>query len=365
MYNIGVVFFKDTLNPTIGVAYSKTHLLQKITTINDLDKNIIWFSNAKENEILNSNIKNSLYFANSPNSIIYRLGLKEEKVEKIVKELYFLYEKIINKLISAYNIKIENRFLTEEIYKILNFKNYNINDNSIKDIMKNINSAEYTSCIKNQNKKQLYLSSSKYTYVKDLCKTMIPVGNWKRMTFKDIESKDKDWFIKISSKHHFLASVKLSNIDKNLVKVLPEKYIKNKVWINNYEYEFLDKLCTIYIDEMYISKNKIYLEEIEPKKLFKVDKIEEAYISNYIAANNYINSFQKEENIISFWLKMQDKTNMLKVAFIFSKFGIEVHSYGSGSLVVGYEQNKQEIEKILKISEKLNLNYPLELLHLI
>lgn len=361
MYNIGVVFFKDIINPNVGIAYSETYLFQKINKITELDNNIIWFSNIKDTSDFD-NVKNSNYFGNSLNSIIYRLGLKEEKVEKVIKELYYLFDKIINKLIKNYNIRIENDQLTEEIFKILDFKKYNFNDLEIKDILKNITSAEFTSLNANKNKKPLYLSSSKYSYVKELCKTMIPIGQWKKMTFKEIENKPSDWFCKIANKHHFLASVKLTNIDKELVKVLPSKYLKNKIWINNYEFEFLEKLCEIYVDELYVSKTRIYLEEIEPKKLFKIKKQEESYISNYIAANNYINAFQKEDNIISYWLKMQDKTNMLKIAFIFSKYGIEVNSYGSGSLLVYYDNTKEEISKIIKLSEKLGLNYPLELL---
>lgn len=363
-YRIGVAFFKDSIKGENGIAYSKKNLLEKVDNIYDLDDKIIWFTNIRSELDFPVHIKKNNFFTESTTSIIYQKGMKNEPIESIVKELFNLYLKIIDKIYNIYNVDINEERLSLALNKSYKTKKYNVKDEKITKKLENNVSAELTSVKRNKNKKQLFLTTNKYKYFKRICKTMFPIGIWKHLKYDDLKKRDKNWYNKISKKHHFLISAKLTKINPSLNSILPYKYKNSKVWINNYEYDFLKNYCNIFIDEMLISKQKVYLESIQEKKLYKIKPYEETYLSNSIAATVYINSFLEQDNIISYWLKIQDKTNMLKIAFIFSKMEIDVLSYGSGSILVSYENTKEEINKIISICDKLNLNYPLELLSL-
>lgn len=368
MNEIGVVIFKDINNYTEGVAYSRSHLLRKVNSLKELDDNIIWISNIPAENILPDYIKPNNYFGLTVDSIIYRLGINYEKVAFIVKELFYLFERVIEKAQKNYPIKIESKSLASDLSKILKFKNYNFNDKNIVKKFSNLNQAEITPVFSDDNKKVMYLTAARYGYIKNLCKTEIPVGEWISLSKKEINDrceKNKQWFFDIASKYHFIASVKINVNDKSLKKILPEHYTKGKVWITNSEYVFFSSFCEMYIDNLIISKNKIYLEEIESTRLFKINPMEDSFLSNYITAYNYIKSFQLENNILSKWIIMEDKLNMLKISYIFSKIGVDVLSYGDGSLVISYEPNRDELRKIIAVANKLNLNYPLELLSLV
>tara|TARA_B100000700_G_C15063722_1_gene868054 strand:+ start:2631 stop:3734 length:1104 start_codon:yes stop_codon:yes gene_type:complete len=363
-YRIGVAFFKDSIKGENGIAYSKTNLLEKVDNINDLDDKIIWFTNIRSELEFPLKIKKNNFFTESMTSIIYQKGMKNEPLESIVKELFDLYLKIINNISKEYNVDIDEERFSLSLNKSYKIKKYNIKEEKIIEKLENNVSAELTSVKRNKNKKQLFLTTNKYNYFKKICKTMFPIGIWKHLKYNDIKNKDKEWFNNISKKYHFIISVKITKINPALNSILPYKYKNSKVWINNYEYEFLKNYCNIFIDEMLISKQKVYLESIQQKKLYKVKPYEETYLSNSIAATIYMNSFLENNNIMSYWLKIQDKTNMLKIAFIFSKMNIDVLSYGSGSVLISYDNTKEEINKIISICDKLNLNYPLELLSL-
>jgi hypothetical protein len=392
-YEIGCVLFLDVKiyehnskmikipNGNNGIGYSKSKGFFKVKNFNDLEKDIIWITNFPQEffdyfKLKCEHIKPENFFKIKLNSIIYEIGITDVHRQIVAKEIAELSNNIIKNLQNNYDLILDKHTLTESL--ISSFKLRNIDKNHFTSKLE-INYKEENFFItdqkREQNEVQFYLNFSRYNYTRELCKNSYPVGDWvylgidegKIIDYKN-KTKNISIFTKISknnefayefiSKYHALIHVKLTNIDKSIINILPNNYKKGKIWINDYEYLFLSKYCNIYIEELYVTKNKKFLKDIEPKKLFKVNNIEKNSISVGLGAYNYLYSFLDvfPKSNLSNWIKINDRIKMLNAAIEFQKNDIKVLSYGNSGILISVE--KENIYNIIKIAEKLNLIYP-------
>lgn len=392
-YEIGCVLFLDSkiyekngkmINlPTgnNGIGYSSSKGYFKVNNYKELEDNIIWITNFPEDffsyfNIKNENIKPENFFKIKLNSIIYELGLTDVHRQIVAKEISILAEKTIRLIQNNYELYLKYPTLTDNLIESFNLKNINKkNITSHIDINYEENSFFITEQKKDTEEIQFYLNYPRYDYTRNLCKVSYPIGDWVYLGIDDNKvddfknkqknidifkkiSKNKNFAFEFISKYHSLIHVKLNNIDSNIINILPAQYKKNKIWINDFEYLFLSKYCNIYIEELYVTKNKKYLKDIEPKKLFKVKNIEKNSVSIGLGAYNYLYSFLDvfPKSNLSNWIKINDRIKMLNTAIEFQKNEIKVLSYGNSGILISVK--RENIFNVVKIAEKLGLIYP-------
>lgn len=362
-FNIGCVLFIDENEGINGVGYSSSTGFIKVDSFKDLDKKSFWITNIKSNITEDTkNIKNTFFLGIKLDSLIYQMGLSNIQRKIVAKEISIISKNIIFMLHENYKIKINKNTLTESLIDSLNLKqNKTKDDPFIKKIVGKTSNFEITNVQKTKDEMQSYLFYPRYEYNRNLCKISTPKGSWKTIDNKLYRNKDKYWFSNISNKYHFLALVKLTNINKDLKYLLPENTKNSKVWINEIQYNLLVKFSNIFVEKLHICSSRMYLKDIENKKLFKLHSFEKGSISNGICSSNYVKSFieNDDESLLSSWIKTYDRYKMLEVAIIFSKFNIKVNSYGSGGILISFDDTDKNKELILKVCKKLNLFYPM------
>jgi hypothetical protein len=364
--NIGCVLFIDEKNGKNGLGYinNESFLIESYI---ELDKKSIWITNLDYNLISKTNLINlkpSNYFGITIESLIYQMGLSTLPRNIICKEILNLFQNIINKTTSFYKIKLNKMTIEESLRDIFNFNYYDEN-NIFKDKLKEINkNFEKTKLSYNNSEMQAYLNFPRYEYNRKICKMNLPFGKWKKLDQNILKDKKDDWFLSLSKKHHFLAHVKLTNINKELAQLIPDRFTNSKTWITEKEYLFLSKFSKIYIHEIYICENSMFLEKFNKNKLYKARSYEESSISNGVISYNYINSFIEgdSDSLVSSWLKIYDKYKMLEVSLVFSRLNIKVLGYGAGSVLISFDNNIKNRDVILKVCNNLNLHYPMILL---
>jgi hypothetical protein len=371
-YEVGCVLFIDDDNGVNGVGYSDGNGYFKVDNYKNLSDKIIWITNIK-NDILNKNnirhIKPVNFFGIKLDSLIYQLGLSSIQRKIVAKEICKLSVNTIEKLSENYNIKVGKSTLVENIIDNFNLKNLKYNDNDkILNIIKDNNSSfEITNLPQNKSELQLFLYYPRYEYNRNLCKIRFPKGDkWVHINRDYLKNKDEDWFNTVSKDYSFYALVKLTSINDDIKYLLPKGFTQSRVWINSVQYNLLKRFSKIYIDEIYINKNSMFLEEIERNKLFKLKSYEKGAISNGLAAYNYVNAFiqNNENSVMSNWINTYDKYRMLEVSMVFRKLNINVLSYGSGSILISIPSDKKNSDVVIKVCERLNLFYPMLLFNL-
>lgn len=372
--DIGVVLFSEPSKGHIGLAYSKSDdyfIVESYENLKDQSCKL-WISNLSQDFIKNKDAESYLkandYFGVKLDILIYQLGLLNEKNETILRSLYKILNNIISTMYSYYAVLPNNNTLINDLINKFDLKNILIdkkeNDFVKKTLGKNNKNFEICNTDTRQNEIEMYLTFPRYNYYRDICKISFPKGEWKKLKNEDLIKKDKEFFLSLAEKFHYIIECKISNIPDDIKSLFNKSYINEKVWINDYEYYFISKLCKVDIYNLYICKEKCHLIDIEPKKLFKAKSYERTSISKGVCAFNYVNSFinSDENSIMSSWIKIYDRSKMLSFSAVFQKMGIKVLSYGSGSILVSFKNNKENIELIKKICEKTGLNYPVYLL---
>jgi hypothetical protein len=368
-FEIGCVLFVDEINGVNGIGYSPTTNFIKVNEYSELDKNIIWITNLSPkltDTFTSKNIKSSHFFGIKIDSLIYQMGLSTLPRKNVVKEIYNIVKNTIDAVSKNYDVRLYKNTLVKNLIDNFNLSSLEYNDDQkIVDLLRNNNSnVEITNIARTKNELQAYVFYPRYEYIRKLCKTSIPKGSWKELDKKVIRDKSNKWFVNLSKKYHFVALVKLTNIKKELDYLLPSKYKNAKIWITDAEYNFFVNYCKIHVDEVKVCTGRMHLEQIEPKKLFKLHSYEKTSISNGLAAYNYLYSFLEHspDSILSSWIKRSDKVRMLNVAMIFAKYDLKVTSFGAGGLLISVKDESGNIDKVIKICEKLNLYYPMLLL---
>ena len=392
-YEIGCVLFLDVKiyekngkhiripDGNNGIGYSKSKGFFKVNNYKELDKDIIWLTNFPQDffdyfNLKCEHIKPDNFLKIKINTIIYELGITDVHRQIVAKEISKLAHNTIRLLQNNYELYLKESTLTENLINSFRLKNINKEKFTSKiDIDYKEDNFFITTQHKDPNEVQFYLNYPRYEYTRNLCKNSYPVGDWVYLgidegKIEDYRNKDKNIsiFKKISknsefardfiSKYHALIHVKLTNIDSCISDILPSNYKKNKIWINDFEYLFLIKYANIYIEELYVTKNKKYLKDVEPKKLFKVSKVEKNSVSVGLASYNYLYSFLEvfPKSNLSNWIKINDRIKMLNTAIAFQKSNVKVLSYGNAGILISIK--KENIYNVIKIAEKLGLIYP-------
>jgi hypothetical protein len=364
---IGIILFIDEKNGTNGVGYSE-HLKNKkikISSYNKLDEDIIWFTNINNEALpLDNKIKKANYFGITLDTIIYQLGLTSLSRLKIVEGCYHIIDNIVNNTNNLYDYKNTHNNLKDSILPIL--KNNIKKDTEILDILKQDNSNfQVNKTARSKDENQAYLFMPRFNYNENMQNLSIPNGKWSNIKTSTFIDKNKDWFIALSKKYHFIVNVTISNVPKELNLLLSEKSSANKTWITDFEFLFYSKLCDIKIHQLKINSEKEILNDIFSQKVISVQQIERDSISSGIIANAYTQSIveKNKNNIISYWINSYDKLEMLKCSLYFIKNNIKVISFGAGSVLISYSKN-EDVRKIILLSNKLNLQFPSHLLTL-
>lgn len=383
-YEIGCVLFLDNESVlyenkhiiipkgTNGIGYSSSKGYFKVDDYTELEDDIFWITNfPKEFFIINNlnknNIKPDNFFKIKLNSLIYELGMTGLHRQIIAKEISIIGKNTINRLQKSYNFNLNSNTLSNvlsksfKLNKIKDLYNQNyLNDNQSNFFITNLK--------KGKNENQIYLKFNRYDYIRALCKTAFPSEGWSLLDNNSKEDKNRKIFNKITnnkefarefiSKYKCCISVKLTNIDNKINSLLPNHYKNKKVVINDQEFLYFSMYSNVHIDSLYISKSKNHLEDIEPKKLFKVDNIDKNSISSGLAAYSYLHSFLdiSENSSISNWIKIKDRLKMMEISRSFLDNNIKVISYGNGGILISIED--KDIDKMIILSEKFELIYP-------
>lgn len=354
MISIGFIYFIDEgnidymENNIIAYCYSDKYKFQKIKNIYDLDQSVLWVSNKKENTV--PFIKPCYYLGFSIENIIYFLNLKISEINRNIHLIYFVLKNSIIKINNHYKVDFESDSLSRDIFNNFKVSKIRFNQDKIQDFIKERKDVIISTEGLKKKGNKIALSFLDYYEIRNICKNKMPLGNWKRT--KIIPSKN-------NKEVKFIIKVKVVESKKWLSDIISKNYSEDGMWIIGEEFFFLKEVgAKIKILDAYYSDAVFYLKDIEPNKLFKI-KPEENNISNYISSLVYMNSFKNKNSIINAWLSQLDKVNMLKVSFVLSSFDIEVVAFGNNMIIVNTENN---IDKIIKISNKIGLNYPLSIL---
>lgn len=392
-YEIGCVLFLDVKvyekegrmiripDGNNGIGYSKSKGFFKVKNYKSLDKDIIWITNFPNDffdyfNLKCNHIKPDNFLKIKLNTIIYELGITDVHRQIVAKEVAELANRTVRLLQGNYELYLKETTLTDNLINSFKLKNINKDNFTSKvDINYKEDNFFITTQQKDKDEVQFYLNYPRYEYTRNLCKNSYPIGDWfylgiDESKIEDFRNKDKnisifnklsknsDFAYEFISKYHTLIHVKLTNIDKTIIDILPNNYRKNKIWLNDFEYLFLSKYCNIYIEELYVTKNKKHLKDIEPKNLFKAKTIEKNSISVGLASYNYLYSFLDvfPKSNLSNWIKINDRIKMLNTAIEFQKENIKVLSYGNASILISTK--RANIYNVIKIAEKLGLIYP-------
>jgi len=383
-YEIGCVLFIDNETVTyldktisipngrngIGYTISKGYFL--INHYSELDSDIFWITNFPTeffivNNINNSHLKPDNFFKIKINSLIYELGMTGLNRQNIAKEISIIAKNTIDRLQTHYIFNLNENTLSNvlsESFKLTEILSL-YNKSFFKKEQQNF---FITNNKKDVSETQIYLKYPRYDYIRNLCKTSFPDGDWsilnnnlkagnnKKIFNKIIENKDyaRDFI----SKYKCCIDVKLTNISENISNLLPNEYKNNQIMINDQEYLYLSMYANIHINNIHICKSKKHLEDIEPKKLFKQSDLENGSISSGLAAYSYLYSFLDiaADSSISSWIKIKDRLQMLEVSKRFADENIKVLSYGNGGLLISVAP--EDVNKVIALAENFNLIYP-------
>ena len=193
-YEIGCVLFLDNeivkynnknINipkGTNGIGYSSSKGYFKIEHYQELDDDIFWITNfPKEffliNNVSTKNIKPDNFFKIKLNSLIYELGMTGLHRQIIAKEISIISKNTIDRLQKNYDFNLKYSTLSNvlaESFKLRNVLDLN-NTNTFITEQQNFFITELT---KDPKEQQIYLKFPRYDYVRNLCKTSFPDGEW-------------------------------------------------------------------------------------------------------------------------------------------------------------------------------------------
>ena len=333
-------FFNDSNH---GISYSGNNLLEKIENIDDLDKDIIWWSN-KNDKGLPLHIKQSGFLLMDFNDVCNIFGLEKEDSIRLVKELFGLFNSVVENI----NIKevdlLNSKTIAEAKSKAVRFdklkeiNDINIENFSLLDLL-NTDENGFTGDIK--------VSKIDYIYYRVLCKRSYPVGDWVSMDKRQLEKIKKvdiDYFERIAKKKNILIKVKIKR--ENLVSNFLNR-LDGEFWLTGKEYLFLKKFYDLSIIKLMVSRKNLKLEYIENNKLFKnVGKIN---FSDSVAALNYIFSFISGDNKfwLTFWLRREMELNIIKGAYVFHNIGCNVINISKFDMSMNYENSVENKKMII------------------
>lgn len=361
--NVGIAIFIDSYSGNDGIGILGNNKKVKVSSYRNLDSKVVWITNIKNEEILkNKNIKGNYFLNYDLEKLIYKIGLNNLGRIKITEELFSIFYNIILK-INDKNDNINDKLISSNSLmefneKLFTSKNFNkINGFFKKDKKRNF----VSSLKKSKDESEICLFEKNEVIFNRILELNVPVGNWKRLNQKTISGKNADWFIGLKQKHCFVveANINIKNNELNLL--IPQKLYNGKCLINDIEFELISKFADIKVTNLYINDKKEKLENIFTLN----NKFDSGYmigsISNDIIYNMFIEKIKKFEFLdINNWIDSFENTLLLKKCLVFSNYNIKVIGYGQRTYLLTYINNEEK-DKIISLSKKLKLVYPVNI----
>lgn len=363
---IGLALFIDSENGNdgVGLVGTKNSKKIKISSFRKLDENVIWITNIKNNQSLPSNVKSNEYLNYDLEKLIYKLGLNTSSRLKITKELHTI---IINLLTRVYHTK---KYTFDEfkssmfLYDLNGDISKNNNFFKINGFFKKTKSKTFiTKLTKIKNEKDLCLFEKNDNVLESISECSVPIGKWKKINQKTLVNKDIDWFLSLQKKHHFVIEANIKIINNELNFLIPNKMYSGKSLITDVELGLIHKFSDIKITNLYINDKKENIKSLFNTEIFKSIDYQKGSVTSDLLSNSNIELIKsKNFGDINYWLDTYEQISLLKKCLVLLNYEIKVLGYGNGNILISYLKSENE-QKILNISNKLKLLYPVNIHH--
>lgn len=415
------VLISNNENKVIGYSFEKGFFIckelffEKDFYKNNLSDDTIWFSNIKEENIRNRNIKSNDFFDIKITDIILHYGLSNVKIGNSPN-----FKIILKKLFDFLNIFVENHIssfkksslekvnpksiIKREDKRTVDFLNAKTYKELLLSIKNDYDEKLITNIIHREQKKYNILPFWFYnekTYIdndnskinsiidsKKLVKEEMQVLN-KKTSFVKIDTFNLEALNEIEEKDFFnIKNYKISNLgssfnidkkNKDILKIeevlfylikitkapnirIFKNLLNTNQWVSKKELEFyLTNDFSLSID--YICERE--KSKTEPLFNFNTVALDDAITpdirnSHYhqvIHLHNYLQIIEiSDNNILNKWIKSSLKSKTMKIIALLEKSDIEVIEYNYNYIKISYNVNEKE--RLREKLESLKINYP-------
>lgn len=353
---IGILYF---INNNEYIIHHPVLGFKIISSIDNIDKNVVWISNIKD--IKYDNIKKEDFFNIKFKEIIYFFNIDKLNAPeqfKVISKLFNAVIEIFKEEYSFFNLKVD------ELKKIENFSEILFKSKIKYDLIKNY---EILEKIDNDFNKKIELKKffhnnffvsyfQSYDFIKSLFEINFPTGKYEVLDAEDF-SKSEDPFVVMNSINKDTCFFMQCDIEdsKFIELFFPEKD-KNS-WFSSLELSLLKNKCNLKFKKIIIFESSFKLKDLIITRL-KNNYFNFAF---EIFSLNLIKSIKNNNNnLINLWLESYEKIYFLNKSLNLMEKDIEIVYFSGNKVLIGIDNINQ-----IEILEKNSLMYPVKLVRYI
>lgn len=379
--------------PGTGWASIEGKPATRIRSTADLSSDVKWWTNLtqdilwKSGAVKHTKLKHSGYLRTDLVQIAKELDLMQQKMTtgKVCEALSEIFNKVMRISIEFLGIKSLNESeLTIEFKNLLLESDKNISSYVDEALVRSYQDLVLCEDEIDKNKKFISLKRPRYLHAKSLLEMTIPIenGDWEFLGSEELplNADDKVNFF-IDMKRPFVAKISIigfkdsdSGVDFSRLLKLGEAIgekgkKKERNWVSQPEFLFLNNFLYLDVEAAFLASGykklelKHSLPDLGDLSIFSysLGLLAENY---WIAVSNRsFNAITKSKTLVSpraSWVRAADRFFCFTSAMILESYGINVHSYGFGSVNISYTDD--QIPLLIKIAPEANLIMPLSLL---